>query len=54
LVVLGRIEVEFSEQFAVVVEDPDVQVVDEDQDVGACVVSADADVNRYGFSAVLI
>jgi hypothetical protein len=35
--------VEFSEQFVVVVEDADVQVVDEDQDVGACVASTDAE-----------
>jgi hypothetical protein len=44
LVVLGRVELEFSEEFAVVGEDPDVELVDQDQDVGAGVAAADADV----------
>ena len=44
MVVLGRVELEFSEELAVVGEDPDVELVDQDQDVGAGVAAADADV----------
>jgi hypothetical protein len=44
LVVLGRVELQFSEEFAVVGEDPDVSIVDQDEDVGAGVAAADADV----------
>jgi hypothetical protein len=44
LVVLGRVELEFSEELAVVGEDPDLELVDQDQDVGAGVAAADADV----------
>ena len=44
LVVLGRVELQFAEEFSVVGEDADVSIVDQDQDVGAGVVSADADV----------
>jgi hypothetical protein len=44
LVVLGRVELELSEEFAVVGEDPDVAIVDQDEDVGAGVAAADADV----------
>jgi hypothetical protein len=44
LVVLGRVELEFSQELAVVGEDADVAILDQDQDVGAGVASADADV----------
>jgi hypothetical protein len=44
LVVLGRVELQFSEEFAVVGEDADVSIVDQNEDVGAGVASADADV----------
>ena len=44
MVVLGRLELEFSEELAVVGEDADVEFVDQDEDVGAGVAAADADV----------
>jgi hypothetical protein len=44
LVVLGGVELEFSEQFAVGGQDPDVEVVDQDEDVFAGVAAADSDV----------
>jgi hypothetical protein len=44
LVVLGRVELEFSQELAVVGEDADVAILDQDQDVDAGVASADADV----------
>jgi hypothetical protein len=44
LVVLVRVEGEFAEQFAGGVDDADVEVLDEEQDVGAGVGPADADV----------
>jgi hypothetical protein len=44
VVVLGRVELKFSEEFAVVGEDPDMELVDQDQDVGAGVAAADAAV----------
>jgi hypothetical protein len=44
LVVLGRVELQLSEEFAVVGEDADVELVDQDEDVGAGVAAADADV----------
>jgi hypothetical protein len=40
LVVLGRVELELSQQFAVVGEDPDVELVDQDEEVGAGVAAA--------------
>ena len=43
MVVLTGVEVEFAQEFAVGGEDPDVQVVDQDEDVGAGVAAADAD-----------
>jgi len=45
LVVAVRVEGELAEKLAGGgVDDPDVQVLDEQQDVGSCVGSADADV----------
>jgi hypothetical protein len=44
LVVLGRVELQFSEEFAIVGKDADVAIVDQDEDVGAGVAAADADV----------
>jgi hypothetical protein len=44
LVVLGRVELQFSEEFAIVGKDADVSIVDQDEDVAAGVASADADV----------
>ena len=45
MVVLGGVEDEFAEEFAGGgVDDADVEVVDEDQDVGSGVGSSDADV----------
>ena len=40
MVVLGRVELEFSEEFPVGGQDPGLQVVDQDQDVGAGVQRA--------------
>jgi hypothetical protein len=45
LVVLGGVEGEFTQQFAGGgVDDPDVEVLDEEQDVGSGVGSPDPDV----------
>jgi hypothetical protein len=43
LVGLGRVDGELGEEFAVVVEDADVAVGDEEHDAGASVAAADAD-----------
>jgi hypothetical protein len=44
LVVPAGVEGEFAQEFAVFGDDADVQVSDEEQDVGAGVGAADADV----------
>jgi hypothetical protein len=44
LVVLGWVELELWQELAVVGEDADVAIVDQDEDVDAGVASADADV----------
>jgi hypothetical protein len=45
LVALGRVEDELAEEFAGGgVDDPDLEVVDQDDDAGSAVGSADADV----------
>ena len=44
LVVAGGVEGELSEEFAVLGEDADIEVGDEEQDPGSGVASADSDV----------
>jgi hypothetical protein len=48
LVVAVGVDGEFSEEFAVVGDDADVLVGDQEQDLGACVGAADADVDELG------
>src|SRR4051812_1142166 len=51
LVVLGRVDGELGEEFAVVVDDAYVAVGDEQHDAGAGVAAADAEVSELGLIA---
>jgi hypothetical protein len=48
LVGLGRVDLELGEELAVVVDDPDVAVGDEEHDAGAGVAAPDAEVQQLG------
>jgi hypothetical protein len=48
LIVLGRVQGEVAEQFAILTQDPDVQVAHEDDDPSSFVPPAHADVVETG------
>ena len=51
LVLLGRVDGEFGEEFSVEVDDAHVAVGDEEHDAGVAVAAADAEVHQFGVVA---